>query len=332
MPWKSEHPGAQAERPYTVQLQACLSPRIFRGDLFLSRRSLPTPQSRECRPTAMHTAVLPRPTAPGSTTYSLTDRSSCRTLRPSPSHPRTGSGSSASLEARQVGRVSGNAPVPGCTAPSRSPGPGPRVDGPAPFAGARAQGQGRSPAALRPPARPLRGHPRTRRGGRRGPSRPAAGVTVLHQRCLAGSRQPLQPARHRHGGRAPSPRQRGRFRPPTGSTSRRSGLGRGPGPQVRAAPGPNSLPRSPAARRTSPSSGLGPRGARAAPPLVHGGLGPPAAPLLRPGRGGLPSSSPGPHHPPPAPVSGPAPRFQGICFLPPRFWCRYSRGKAGWWR
>lgn len=165
-----------------------------------------------------------------STTYSLTDRSSHRTLRPSPSHPRTGSGSSASLEARQAVRVNGNTPIPGCTAPSRCLGPCPRVTGPVSFAGALSRVQGRPRERSVPsPARSLQGHPKTRRGGvgkeEGGLPRLATAVTVLHQRCLAGSPQPLQPARHSHGGRAPSPRQRGHFRRPPGSTSRRPGPG-----------------------------------------------------------------------------------------------------------
>jgi len=96
--------------------------------------------------------------------------------------------------------------------------------------------------------------------GKRGVSRLAAPVTVLHQRRLAGSPQPLQPARHRHGGRAPSPRQHGHSRRPPGSTSLR------PGPWVRAArppgpaPGPITPPAPSLAWGAFPSSGLGSRG------------------------------------------------------------------------
>lgn len=72
-------------------------------------------------------------------------------------------------------------------------------------------------SALGPRPRSLpSGPPQNGPGGREGegmaPSRLAASVTVLHQRGLAGSPQPLQPARHRHGGRGPSPRQRAHFR------------------------------------------------------------------------------------------------------------------------
>lgn len=149
--------------------------------MFLTRRSFSAPQACECRPTAMHASVLPQPTSAEAQlkaplTYSLTGRSSHRTLLPSPSHPQRGSGSSSSLEARQVVRVNRNTPIPGCTALSCCLGPSPLVWGLVPTLVA-------FPVAL-PWMRghpwehsipSLQGHPKTRRegGGKEGaiPSR-----------------------------------------------------------------------------------------------------------------------------------------------------------------
>lgn len=78
------------------------------------------------------TARCPEP-RPGSTTYSLTGRSSRHTLQPSPCHPRTGSGSSAYLGTRL--RVNGNTAIP-CLGPrSLLWGPNPLYGVPSPCVG-----------------------------------------------------------------------------------------------------------------------------------------------------------------------------------------------------
>lgn len=114
----------------------------------------------------------------GSSTYSLTDWSSCRTLQPSPSHPRTGSGPSAYLKARQVLRINRNTPILRrmSLSPCLRPCPGCRaVPGSAPFP---------CPPAARSPQNTSRGErkegaiPCGRRGYRPAPAlscwRPAA--------------------------------------------------------------------------------------------------------------------------------------------------------------
>lgn len=149
-----------------------------------------------------------------------------------------------------------------------------------------ARGAGLCPGAL--PSAPARCRttpdPAAEAGG--GCPEPRPAVTVLHQRRLAGRPQPLQPARHRHGGRAVAaatrklpPSCRKRFRP--GRAER--GLAR-PRPRPRSPllsfggpfRSPAAPPSAPACPRLprAPPRGLGgrscPRGCGCCQPRVGG--------------------------------------------------------------
>lgn len=163
-------------------------------------------------------------------------------------------------------------------------------------------------------------------GERRSPARPAAEVTVLHQRRLAGSLQPLQPARHRHGCQAPSPRQRRHFRPPAGSTSQPRPAGER-GPAALLCHGARLPPRPVCFGEACLLLRTGAAGAPAVPPIrPMRDVSALSSHLLRPGRSRPPPLALGP------PVPGPAATVRGAVSCPRGFGCRWTWGELGRWR
>lgn len=141
------------------------------------------------------------------------------------------------------------------------------------FPGAR--GAELCPGALPSAPARCRTTPHSAAGAGEGYPDPRPAVTVLHQRRLAGRPQPLQPARHRHGGRAVAaatrklpPAGRKRFRP---GRAERGPARPGPGPALLRGPSPLGCPTSaPSGTAASLGGRSCPRGCGCCQPPVGG--------------------------------------------------------------